>query len=111
MIATLITVCNTCAIYFFFFFFFFKCNRRRLFFLSKQQQKEDPQKKLTKCVKKERLLQKLDKTTGKPSTTLPSDVFALIDEPLSHDKLGHKPKKKLAKCVNERNRLRENLQM
>jgi hypothetical protein len=83
MIATLITVCNTCAIYFFFFFFFFKCNRRRLFFFSKQQQKEDPQKKLTKYVKKERLLQELGKTMRKPNTTLPSDVFALIDEALS----------------------------
>jgi hypothetical protein len=67
------------------------------FFFSKQQQKEDPQKKLTKCVKKERLLQKLGKTMGKPNTTLPSDVFALIDEALSHDKLGHKPKKKACK--------------
>jgi hypothetical protein len=48
-------------------------------------------------VKKERLLQKLGKTMGKPNTTLPSDVFALIDEALSHDKLGHKPKKKACK--------------
>ncbi len=65
------------------------------FFFSKQQQKEDPQKKLTKCVKKERLLQNLGKTMGKPNTTLPSDVFALIVEDLSHDKLGHKQKKSL----------------
>ncbi len=48
---------------------------------------------------------------GKLNTTLPSDVFALIVEDLSHDNLGHKQKKKLAKCVNERNRLLENLQM
>jgi len=34
-------------------------------------------------MKKERLLQELGKTMGKPNTTLPSDVFALIDEALS----------------------------
>ncbi len=62
-------------------------------------------------MKKERLLQKLGKTMGKPNTTLPSDVFALIDEALSHNTLVTNQKKKLAKCVDERNRLRENLQM
>jgi hypothetical protein len=46
-------------------------------------------------VKKERLLQKLGKTMGKRNTTLLSDVFALIVEALSHDKLGHKQKKSL----------------
>jgi hypothetical protein len=46
-------------------------------------------------VKKERLLQKLGKKMGKPNTTLPSDVFALIDEALSDNTLGHKQKKSL----------------
>ncbi len=103
MIATSITVCNTLSIYFF--FFFFKCIRRRLFFFkTTTTKKRRPTEEAYKMREEGKALAKIRQNNGETKHYFTFRCFCTNCWSSLSWQAWSQTKKKLAKCVNERNR-------